>query len=102
MELPIEEWSGQRVIGKRQFVCLLHFNGFENVNFGISINLRMPHIEFHMPFCFIQVGMNAISTNYVGNPWDAIWARLRQFKSFGKTLKSRYDETDKVMKYYPY
>jgi hypothetical protein len=41
---------------KRQFVCYFFHNGFDNINFGISINLKLPNIEIHIPFGFIRIG----------------------------------------------
>lgn len=41
---------------KRQFVCYFFYNGFYNINFGISLNLKLPNLEIHIPFGFIRIG----------------------------------------------
>ncbi len=41
---------------KRKFVAYFWFNGWSNINLGISISLQCPNIEFHVPFGFIRIG----------------------------------------------
>ncbi len=40
----------------RHFVTYFHYNGWWNINFGISLCLLGPHIEIHVPFGFARIG----------------------------------------------
>lgn len=101
MGKPPEEWPLQKIQGKRQFVAYWHFNGFDNISFGLSINLHLPNLEIHLPFGFIRFGMQTYHTGYIGNWWDAMWKKLVFYKSFGKRLKTKYDSVTGKMKYGP-
>ena len=43
---------------KRKFVFYFWFTGWDNISFGISINLFLPNVEIHLPFGFIRIGFS--------------------------------------------
>jgi len=63
-----------KIINK-QFVCYLHFVGFNNINFGISLDWLSPNLEIHLPFCFLRIG------------WQGITLDATYLKSYGKVYK---------------
>ena len=58
---------------KQQFVCYFWFVSFSAISFGISFNLWPIHIEIHLPFGFIRIGMifqdNNIAINHEFIKW---------------------------------
>lgn len=40
----------------KRFAILLHFIRFTLISFGVSICLKNPNIEIHLPFCFLRIG----------------------------------------------
>ncbi len=40
----------------RQFIAIFHFTGWSNIQLGISISIKQPNLEIHVPFGFIRVG----------------------------------------------
>lgn len=47
-------------ISQRKFVASFTFLGLENISLGISINVKHPNIELHLPFCFMRLGWQGI------------------------------------------
>ncbi len=41
---------------KRKFCAYFWFNGWSNINLGITISLYCPNIEIHVPFGFFRIG----------------------------------------------
>ena len=42
---------------KNVFVCYFWFVSFKSLSLGISLNLKPLHIEIHIPFGFIKIGI---------------------------------------------
>lgn len=41
---------------RKQFVAFYHFNGWTNINLGLSLSVKMPNVEIHVPFGFFRIG----------------------------------------------
>lgn len=39
------------------FVAHFWFVSWKAISFGLHLNLNPVHIEIHLPFCFIRIGM---------------------------------------------
>jgi hypothetical protein len=37
-------------------ICQLHMTGNWLISFGISIDVKTPNIEIHLPACFLRIG----------------------------------------------
>ena len=40
----------------RRFVAYLYFVGWDCVSLGGSACVSLPHVEIHLPFCFVRIG----------------------------------------------
>lgn len=60
---------------KTQFVFFFWFVSFKSISLGVSLNLKPFHIEIHVPFGFIKIGMD--DAGEPGINWDQI--KWRQF-----------------------
>lgn len=43
---------------KTQFVFFFWFVSFKSISLGISLNLKPLHVEIHIPFGFIKIGLD--------------------------------------------
>lgn len=43
-------------IRKRLPVAYFYFNGWDNINLGITVSWSQPNIEIHVPFGFLRFG----------------------------------------------
>lgn len=34
----------------------VHFTGWSQLSFGVSVDVTLPNFEVHLPFCFIRMG----------------------------------------------
>ncbi len=41
---------------RRHFNCYMCYIDWYQVSLGVSIDFKMPNIEFHLPCCFVKVG----------------------------------------------
>jgi hypothetical protein len=41
---------------RKRFVAYFHFTGWSHVSLGLHAHLRLPNIEFHLPFGFLRIG----------------------------------------------
>lgn len=72
---------------KTQFVCFFWFVSFKSISLGVSLNLKPFHIEIHVPFGFIKIGMD--EKNIEPCNWDEVsW---RQFGYGGKFEDLNWD-----------
>jgi hypothetical protein len=46
-----------REFSKGRWMAGFYFNGFQNVQLGFHVNLRIPNFEIHVPFGFCRIGM---------------------------------------------
>jgi hypothetical protein len=44
-------WGNRRV-----FVCYFHYTGWQNVQLGVSLDVRTPNLEIHLPSGFVRIG----------------------------------------------
>ena len=44
------------VKSKRGFVAYFHYTGWENMQLGISLNVKIPNLEVHIPCGFVRIG----------------------------------------------
>lgn len=65
---------------KQQFVFFFWFVSWKSLSLGVSLNLKPLHIEIHIPFGFIKIGMDEKSHKAIN--WDSI--KWRQFGYGGK------------------
>ena len=40
-----------------RFVCFFHFVGWDCISLGAHLCLTGPHVELHIPFGFVRVGL---------------------------------------------
>jgi hypothetical protein len=40
----------------RQLVFYFHFVGIWDISLGLSVDVKMPHLDIHLPFGFIRIG----------------------------------------------
>ena len=64
------------VIEDRKFVCFFHFVGWSEISLGMSISLRQPNIELHLPFGFIRIGWQGITTYFSEESFEREQERL--------------------------
>jgi hypothetical protein len=63
----------------RQFVAYFHFIGWHLISLGVSVDLRSPNIEIHLPGGFVRVGWKA---DLPGEPrWG--WSKAR--RNYGRS-----------------
>ena len=48
-------------IENRKFVCLFYWQSLTEISLGVSLDLRSPNIEIHLPFSFIKIGWEGIN-----------------------------------------
>lgn len=51
----------------RHFVCYFKWLGWEYIQLGFHVHLRLPNIELHIPFGFCRVGWVGIFKSYSSN-----------------------------------
>jgi hypothetical protein len=44
---------------KNVFVLYFWFVSWKSISFGISLNLKPFHVEIHIPFGFIKIGLDS-------------------------------------------
>ena len=49
-------------IDRRGWIFRIYWLGWSHINLGISLYLRAPNIEIHLPFCFIRAGIDNVNT----------------------------------------
>ena len=49
-------------IDRRGWIFRIYWLGWTHINLGISLYLRAPNIEIHLPFCFIRAGIDNVNT----------------------------------------
>lgn len=42
---------------KTQFVCFFWFVSWKSISLGVSLNVKPIHVEIHLPFGFLKIGM---------------------------------------------
>ncbi len=62
----------------KKFKIKFHYNGIENINLGISINLLLPNMELHVPFGFFRIGMTTFYNKEKG---------IFEFSSYKQVMK---------------
>jgi len=55
-----------------KFACYFWFTGWSNISLGISVNVWLPNLEIHLPFCFFRIGREG-STEIELNEEEIIW-----------------------------
>lgn len=40
----------------KRFVCYAFRHGWDNISCGVSVNVRLPNIEIHLPVVFLRIG----------------------------------------------
>ena len=68
----------------QHFVCYFWFNGWTNINLGISLSLKPVNIEIHLPFGFIRLGWEFIYNKTCN--WDEV-----SWQHFGTKQKFKED-----------
>ena len=48
---------------ERQFIAYLWFVSWDCISLGLSICITGPHIEIHLPFCFLKIGWDEVDVN---------------------------------------
>ena len=71
-----------RKIISRKFVAYWWFTGWNNINFGVSLDWRSPNIEIHLPFGFIRIGWEATEEAFT---WE-------EYKKYIKSRQFGYEE----------
>jgi hypothetical protein len=55
-QLPMADLPDVPVIYKKQFICYFHFVTWYDISLGISIDVKAPRLEIHVPFGFFRIG----------------------------------------------
>ena len=58
---------------RTSFVCFFWFVGWTSISLGVSICIAPIHIEFHLPFGFIKIGLAYIRQQKAANYSDVAW-----------------------------
>ena len=66
---------------KQQFVFFFWFVDWSAISLGVSLNLKPLHVEIHLPFGFIKIGM--VYKNYKPMNYESV-----KHRGFG--LMERY------------
>lgn len=68
----------------RKFIAIIHFNGFDNIQLGVHVNIALPNIEIHLPFCFVRIGMTHKTAEDRADHIDSMKARFPlAYKTYG-------------------
>ncbi len=51
------------LITDRKFVCYFHFYSFSTFSLGVSLDVKQPNIEIHVPFGFFRIGLAGVVHN---------------------------------------
>jgi hypothetical protein len=67
-----------------KFVCYFYFVSWKCLSVGVSVCLKPLNVELHLPFGFIRVGWDKLSTEPFINQEQISW------RTFGYTPRGYY------------
>lgn len=80
----------------REFVAYFWLQSFKNINFGISVCLKSPNLEIHIPFGFFRIGWEVIhNLDKINELKEDIFFRPYGYNTdiLGKYMESIKNET---------
>lgn len=60
---------------KRKLAFFFWFVSWTDISLGISLDLRAPHVDLHIPFGFIRIGWEQVYAEKSINHDDVEWRR---------------------------
>ena len=53
----------------RKFIAIFYFQGWNEISLGVSIDIKRPNLEIHIPFGFIKIGWMIFANEKEWNFW---------------------------------
>jgi hypothetical protein len=56
----------------KKFICYFYFVGWWSIAFGLSLDIKSPNLEIHMPFGFLRFGWRSVDCRNTDMPDETV------------------------------